>query len=286
MKIPATSDEIATVMAQLQLLAAGVPDLPADTDVTPALTDAGGAPGQWVNAAGRSAAEAGVLLYVHGGGFTHTDPRAERLLAYRLSKATRRPVFAVDYRLAPAHPYPEALQDVLTAYRSLLAQGVPDVILFGESAGGTLVLSGLLALKATATPLPRAVTVSPVTDLTLSSPSLGTNDGLDLINRAVLEHVVADYLGGARPDSAPQSPLHGDLTGLPALLLVAGSREVLLDDARRFAAAATTAGGAVELDVYEGMPHAFHLAMLTGAPLPTTTTFLRRLADWADRRSA
>ncbi len=230
--------------------------------------------------------DAGVVLYVHGGGFAHTEPRAERLLAYHLSKAAGRPVFALDYRLAPAHPYPAALDDVLAAHDSLLAGGAPEVVLFGESAGGTLVLSALLALKGADKPLPMAVAVSPVTDLTLSSPSLSTNDGLDKVSRAVLEQACTQYLAGARADCAPQSPLHGDLAGLSGLLLVAGAAEVLVDDARRFAAAATAAGTAVELDVYKGMPHVFHLAMLTGTPSSTTTTFLRRLADWTERRSA
>nr|WP_244994080.1 alpha/beta hydrolase [Actinomadura coerulea] len=243
-------------------------------------------PGQWVNASEQSGTDAGVVLYVHGGGFAHTEPRAERLLGYHLSKATGRPVFAVDYRLAPVHPYPAALHDVLAAHDDLLARGAAEVVLFGESAGGTLVLSALLELKAEGKPLPRAVAVSPVTDLTLSSRSLKANDGQDLINRAVLERVCAQYLAGARPDQAPQSPLHGDLAGLPDLLLVAGSREVLADDARRFAGAAKDAGTHAVLDVYEGMPHVFHLAMLTGTPLTTTTTFLRRLADFTNERSA
>jgi acetyl esterase/lipase len=284
--IRATSEEVAAVRARFELLAAGVPDLPADADRTPALAGVGGAAGRWVNASGRSAVEAGVVLYVHGGGFAHTEPRAERLLAYHLSKATGRPVYALDYRLAPAHPFPAALEDVLAAYDDLLAAGAPEVVLFGESAGGTLVLSALLALKAAGRPQPRAVAVSPVTDLTLSSPSLQANDGLDLINRAVLEQVCAQYLAGARADGAPQSPLRGELAGLPPLLLVAGSVEVLADDARRFAAAAQDAGSEVALDVYEGMPHVFHLAALTGTPLNTTTTFLRRLADFTTRRPA
>ncbi|MEU1665021.1 alpha/beta hydrolase [Streptomyces sparsogenes] len=282
MNIPATPEEIAAVMARLRLRlpADGAPDLPGDADPVPALPSAGTGPGQWVNASGRPATEAGALVYAHGGGFAHTEPRAERLLASHLSRATGRPVFAVDYRLAPAHPYPAALRDVLAVHDSLLAHGVPDIVLFGESAGGTLVLSALLALKADGKPLPRAVAVSPLTDLTLSGPSLDANDGLDLINRAVLERVARQYLAGAPPDRAPQSPLHGDPSGLPPLLLAAGSREVLLDDAKRFAEAAPDC----VLDVYEGMPHAFHLAMLTGPPLPTTTTFLRRLADFTHRR--
>lgn len=279
MDIRATPEEIAAVRGRLALLADGVPDLPADADTTPALPSASVPAGRWVNASGRSAADAGVLLYVHGGGFAHTEPHAERLLAHHLSVATGRPVFALDYRLAPAHPFPAALEDVLAAHDGLLAAGAPEVVLFGESAGGTLVLSALLTLKADR--LPRTVAVSPVTDLTLSSPSLRTNDGLDLITRTVLEQVCAQYLAGAPADEAPQSPLHGELGGLPPLLLAAGSAEVLADDARRFAAAA---GSQVTLDVYEGMPHVFHLAMLTGTPLNTTATFLRRLADFTTRR--
>lgn len=284
MNIPATPEEIAAVMARFELLTSGVPELPADADLTPALPSAGGVAGQWVNAAKRSPAEAGAVLYVHGGGFAHTEPPAERLLAYHLSKATGRPVLGIDYRLAPAHPYPAALKDVLAVHDSLLAQGAADVVLFGESSGGTLALSALLALKASGKPLPRTVAVSPMTDLTLASPSLTANDGLDLINRAVLAQVCAQYLAGTRPDQAPQSPLHGDLAGLPGLLLVAGSREVLLDDARRFVAVAEAAGTDVTLDVYEGMPHVFHLAMLAGAPLATTTTFLRRVGDFTNGR--
>ncbi|QKW40899.1 alpha/beta hydrolase [Actinomadura sp. NAK00032] len=242
-----------------------------------------------MNASTRTATEAGVTLYLHGGGFAHTDPRAERALAYQLSSTTQRPVFGVDYRLVPEHPYPAALDDVTTVYQSLIDQGVPTsrIALFGESAGATLVLSALLTLKETRAPLPAtAVVVSPLTDLTLSSPSLTANDGWDLISKAVLEQVCANYLAGARPDLAPASPLHGDLAGLPDLLVVAGAAEILVDDARRLAAAATAVGTTVDLDVYEGMPHVFHLAMLSGTPTSTTTTFLRRLADWTERRCA
>jgi acetyl esterase/lipase len=286
-RFPPPVDDAAAVLAQIQTLATGLPELPADADLTPVFPRPGGVSGQWVNASGRSATDAGVVLYAHGGGFADTEPQAERLMAYWLSTATGRPVFAVDYRLAPAHPYPAAPDDVVAVYRSLLDRGAPAsrCLLFGESAGATLVLSALLTLKETGQRMPAgAILVSPLTDLTLSSPSLTANDGLDTISRAALEKVIARYLAGARPDLAPQSPLHGDLGGLPALLLVAGSAEVLLDDARRFAAAATAAGTDVTLDVYDGMPHTFHLAMLSGTPLTTTTTFLRRLADWTHER--
>lgn len=236
-------------------------------------------------------AETGATLYVHGGGFEHTNPDLEQLMAYRFAQATHRPTFRVDYRLAPEHPYPAALEDLLATYRGVLKQGAPAsrIILIGESAGATLLLSALLALKQAGDPLPGgAVAISPQTDFTLSSPSIDANDGQDIVNRAVLEHVRAQYLAGADPAAPPQSPLHGDLAGLPPLLIVAGSKEVMLDDARRFAEAASAAGGSVQLDIYEGMPHAFHAVVLAAdsALLPTATTLLERIAQWTERLPA
>ncbi|GAA2353209.1 virginiamycin B lyase family protein [Nonomuraea africana] len=246
--IPATLAQAAAVRAQLTAqMATSLPD---DAVVS----------GDWISA---PEARDGAVVYVHGGGFAHTNPEAERLVAYRLSKATGRPVLRVDYRLAPAHPYPAAMEDVLAAYRSVLDRGVPEaeVVLVGESAGGTLVLSALLELARTGgSPPGAAVAISPVTDLALESPSLSANDGKDLMNRAVLEAVRTQYLAGAEAREAPQSPLYGEPRGLPPLLIAAGSDEVLLDDARGFAETADAAGVSVRLEIYEGMPHAFHLS--------------------------
>lgn len=278
--IPATPEDSAAVFAELQSMPADPPALPADADLTPAVPYPNGT---WVS---HPAAGTGVTLYVHGGGFEYTNPHLEQVMAYRLSEATGRPVMAVDYRLAPAHRYPAALDDVVAAYRGLLAQGVPaaQIILSGESAGATLVLSALLVLKEAGDPLPAgAVAISPQTDMTLAGPSIDTNDGQDVVNRAVLDHVRTQYLAGAAPDQAPQSPLYGKLNGLPPLLIAVGSREVLLDDSCRFADAATSAGVRVELDVYEGMPHAFHIVMLSPTPLPTATTLIQRLTEWTNR---
>ncbi|MEV0594408.1 nitroreductase/quinone reductase family protein [Nonomuraea cavernae] len=286
-RIPSTPDDHAAVMAEMQGLVSQTPPLAGD--MTPALAHTGGVPGQWVSATEGSATESGVTLYVHGGGFEHTQPALEPLMAHRLSQATGRPAFKVDQRLAPAHPYPAALDDVVAVYRSLLEQGVPAdrVILSGESSGGTLVLSALLALKEADVPLPgAAIAISPLTDLTLAGRSLDTNDGQDVISRPVAEHVVTQYLAGAPADRAPQSPLHGDLSGLPPLLLVAGTKEVLLDDARRFAAAASSAGVDVTLDLYEGMPHAFHASVMAQDPPPIAMAFLRRLTDWINATQA
>ncbi|MEV4378347.1 alpha/beta hydrolase [Streptosporangium sp. NPDC049644] len=289
--IPTTPDDSAAALAELGTLRSRPPVLPADADLTPVLPHTGGISGAWVSAprhpAGLVATETGVTVYVHGGGFEYKNPHMEQVMAYRLSRATGRPVLAVDYRLAPAHPYPAALDDLVTAYRSLLDQDVPAsrIILAGESAGGTLLLSALLVLKQAGDPLPLgAVAVSPQTDLTLSSPSIDANDGQDFVNRAVLDHVRTQYLAGAQPDRAPQSPLHGELDGLPPLLLAVGSKEVMLDDARRFAEAASAAGGNVCLDIYDGMPHAFHATVLSATPPPVATTLLRRVADWIGQR--
>ncbi|GAA3020219.1 alpha/beta hydrolase [Streptosporangium longisporum] len=284
-RIPSTPGDSAEALSRLMTLHASPPDLPGDADLTPVLPHTGDIPGTWVTA-GRVTVGKGVTIYLHGGGFEYTNPHFEQLMAYRLSQVTGRPVLAVDYRLAPAHRYPAALDDAVAAYRSLLGQGVPAsrIILAGESAGGTLLLSALLVLKEAGDPLPAAaLAVSPQTDLTLSSPSIDANDGQDVVGRAVLDHVRTQYLDGERPDRAPQSPLHGDLRGLPPLLLAVGSKEVMLDDSRRFAETMSTAGGDVRLDIYEGMPHAFHATVLLADPPPVATTLLRRIAEWADK---
>ncbi|MGW2634051.1 alpha/beta hydrolase fold domain-containing protein [Streptomyces chattanoogensis] len=288
MNLRITPEQSAAVRERLAHLADGIPETPADADLAPAFPDPGIASGSWVDASGRTPGEAGALLYVHGGGFSGRQPEAERALARHLSRATNRPVLGVDYRLAPQHPYPAALHDVAAAHRVLVDQGVPAgrIVHFGESAGATLVLSALLTLKAAGEPLPgAAVLVSPLADLTLSSPSLADNRGRDTVTREGLEQVCAQYLAGARPDAAPQSPLHGDLSKLPALLIAAGGAEALADDARRLAAAARAAGTVAELDLYEDLPHVFHLALLAG-PTAATDTFLYRLAEWTERNAA
>ncbi|OKI20015.1 hypothetical protein A6A08_23940 [Nocardiopsis sp. TSRI0078] len=225
-------------------------------------------------------------MYVHGGGFEYTNPGTERVMAHRLSRAAGRPALRVDYRLAPKHPFPAPVEDVAAVYRALLAQGVPAsrIILAGESAGATLLLSALLVLKEEGTDLPAgAVPVSALTDLTMASPSLTENEGKDLLSGAATGHILPQYLAGAAPDRAPQSPLHGDLRGLPPLLLPVGGDELFLDDARRFAEAAAAAGTDARVDLYEGMPHAFHATVLVEDPPPTGRTFLARLREWTDR---
>ncbi|SEG94241.1 virginiamycin B lyase [Nonomuraea solani] len=280
--LPATPHEQDAVRTRMSEIFSDPPALPADAGLDPVLPETGEVPGTWVTAGGL-AIGTGVIVYVHGGGFSFSNPPMERIMAYRLSKATGRPAFAVDYRLAPAHPFPAAIEDVVAVYRSLLRQGVPAgrILLAGESAGGTLILSALLMLAEAGDPMPGgAVSVSPVTDFAAEPVTTG---GRDSIDPSIMGSIATQYLAGARPDQAPQSPVYGDLCGLPPILLPVGGDEVLLGDARRFAEAAAAAGTPVDLDVYEGMPHAFHAAVLFAEDehLPTARTFLGRLTEWA-----
>lgn len=276
-------DTYDTVVAAMSGMAAGVPPMPSGADTAEPL--ALPVRGQWANASGRTPRDAGVVLYVHGGGFERGNSEFEHLMAYHLSRTAGRPAFAVDYALAPAHPFPAAHDEVVAVYRALLVVGVPAerIVLFGESAGATLLLGALLTLRDAGVPLPAAaVPVSPITDLTLTSPSIDAPAGRDAIGRETLERIVAQYLNGAPNDRPPQSPIHGDPTGLPRLLLAAGANEVLLDDSRRYAETAAKAGVDVTLDIYEAMPHAFHLTALADPRPPVAAVFLDRLSAWLD----
>lgn len=252
------------------------------------LREPGGEPapgGEWVSAPGASR-ERGAVLYVYGGGFVHRDPGLIAAAARRLSAATGRPALAVHYRLAPDHPFPAPLDDVVAAYRHLLAEGFAPgrVAVVAESSGGALALSALLVLKEAGDPLPAAVvTQSAVTDMTLAGPSLAADTPGDPgVDRELIADLTGRYLGGAARDAAPQSPLHGDLSDLPPLLMVVGGAEALLDDTLRYAEAAHAAGTRVRVDVLEGLPHAFSLlALIKGDP--NGRLLMERVTDWIDR---
>lgn len=274
-------DTFETVAAALAGLFGDQPPLPSDADTTEPFTLP--VPGQWVDASGRTPQEAGVVLYLHGGGFERRLPEFEQLMAYHLSKAVGRPVFDLDYSLAPEHTFPVAHDELVTAYRGLLDAGVPAerTVFLGESSGATLLLEALPTLRAEGVPLPGAVVpVSPTTDFTLTSPSIDAPAGRDGVTRELLERITGQYLGGLPNDRAPQSPMHADLAGLPRMLVAVGGNEALLDDSRRYAEAAAEAGVDVTLDVYEGMAHAFHLAVPAEPRPPVGVTFLKRLTAW------
>ena len=165
------------------------------------------------------------------------------------------------FHLAPEHPYPAAVDDAVAAYEALLDRGVaaPDIVLAGESAGGGLAVATLVAARDRGLPMPAAaLLMSPWADLTLTGASMDTKQGVDpLLSRDRFLPAVADYVGGHDPSAALISPVFADLSGLPPLVIQAGSHEVLLDDAVRLAGRAAADDVAVMLDITQGVPHVF-----------------------------
>ena len=206
------------------------------------------------------AAERQVLLF-HGGGYMCGNPEGVRDLGSRLARAARARVLMPDYRLAPENPFPAAVDDARTVYRFLLErEPSPDrLAVMGESAGGGLAMATLLAVKQDGLPLPAAaVTISAWVDMTVSGESVTTKADADPIASGdSLRMSAAAYLQGQEPTNPLASPLHGDLSGLPPLLIQVGSEEVLIDDSTRLADAARAAGVDVTLEIAPDLPHVY-----------------------------
>jgi acetyl esterase/lipase len=220
---------------------------------------AGEIEGIWLEPPG---ADGPVLLYFHGGGFVFASLRTHGTLIGALARAARARTLAFDYRLAPEHPAPAAVEDALSAYRYLLAQQVAPgrIVLAGDSAGGTLVLNTLLALRDRGEPLPAAgVALSPWVDLGCSGDSFRTNAAFDFVGEVHCRLAAASYLAGADPRRADLSPLFAELHGLPPLLIQVGEAEVLRDQILAFAERARAAGADVQLAAYADMVHVWHM---------------------------
>jgi acetyl esterase/lipase len=202
-----------------------------------------------------------VVLYFHGGVYVISDAFLAAGLASEVGRRTHAKVISVDYRLAPEHPYPAAVDDALAAYEALLRSGfAPSEIAFaGESAGGGLAIATLVNARDHGLALPAAAYVmSPYVDLTLSGTSMETKRDVDpLLSRELLEPRVADYTAGQDAALGLISPVFADLSGLPPVLIQAGSHEVLLDDASRLAREAAAADVEVTLDITARVPHVF-----------------------------
>jgi epsilon-lactone hydrolase len=202
-----------------------------------------------------------VALYFHGGVYVMGDAFLAADLASQVGRRTHAKVVSVDYRLAPEHPYPAAVEDALAAYEALLDDGVAasDIVLAGESAGGGLAIATLVNARDHGLPLPAAAFVmSPYADLTLTGTTLESKREADpLLSRELLEPRVADYTSGQDAALGLISPVFADLSGLPPLIIQAGTHEVLLDDALRLARQAATADVEVTLDITPGVPHVF-----------------------------
>ncbi len=202
------------------------------------------------------------LLYFHGGAFVIGSPQDYRSLIGELGRAVGSRAVAPDYRLAPEHPFPAAVEDAVAAYRALLQGGLaPErIVLAGDSAGGGLVVSLLVAAREAGLPMPAAaLAISPWVDLACQGSSMQSKLEEDpALEREGLLAMAELYLKG-RPARTPlASPLYADLAGLPPLLIQVGSAEILLDDAVRLAARAGEAGVRVQLSVWPDMPHVWH----------------------------
>lgn len=269
--------DVPTLRAAFNALMAQVPVAP---DIEQNSVTLGGVDA--VEVAIEGAPATNVVLYFHGGVYVIGSATASVPLVGDLVRRAGAKAFSLDYRLAPEHPYPAAVEDAQAAYEGLLGQGVEPgrIALAGESAGGGLAVATLLALRDAGTPLPScAVLMSPYADLTLSGESLVAKQAADpLLSPEGLRLRVADYVAGADTTDPLVSPIFGDLSGLPPLLIQVGSHEVLLSDAIRLAGRAAIADVEVRLEVAPGVPHVFqaYAALLdeAGEALDRAASFL------------
>ncbi|HXE97023.1 MAG TPA: alpha/beta hydrolase [Dongiaceae bacterium] len=206
------------------------------------------------------------ILYIHGGSWISGSISGYRAFISRVSRAAKAAVLSVDYRLAPEHMFPAGLEDCVQAYRWMRENGPAGkepagaTYLMGDSAGGNLALSALLKVRDSWLALPTAaIALSPATDFTCGSPSLVSRASVDpIINPAILPALIPFYLGtNTQPTDPYASPLFGDYSGMPPILLQVGDAEVLLDDSTRLARHASEQGCDVTLEVWNGMPHVF-----------------------------
>jgi monoterpene epsilon-lactone hydrolase len=235
-------------------------------DVLVSEVSAGGVRAHWLAAPGADAER--VLLFLHGGGYELGSLRSDGELAARLGRASRMRVLFPEYRLAPEHPFPAAIDDVRAVWRWLRTDqqvSARSMAVAGDSAGGGLAVALLVATRDAGEALPAAaVLMSPTVDLTSSGASMTDRADEDPISTpALLRQLASDYLAGADPKTPLASPLFASLSGLPPLLVQVGTADLLLSDSERLAEAAADAGVDVLLEVGEGLPHVYQLALGT-----------------------
>ena len=223
--------------------------------------NAGGVSAEWIAAPGAQSDR--VILYLHGGGYVTGSINTHRAMVARIARASKGRALLLDYRLAPEHPFPAAVDDATAAYRWLLAQGYAPgkIVIAGDSAGGGLALATLAALRASHDPMPAAaVPISPWTDLEGTGDSVKTKAAKDpMVQGSDLVPMAKLYVGTSDPKNPLISPLHADYRGFPPLLIHVGEAEVLLDDSTRVAERAKAAGVKVELEIWDEMVHVWHV---------------------------
>lgn len=246
--------------------------------------EVGGVPGEWVQAPG--ADQSAVILYLHGGGYVAGSVASHRNLVGHLAQATGCRIFVAEYSLAPECPHPAPVNDAAAVYKSLVDQGYSPsrMAIAGDSAGGGLTMATLLSLKDDKDPLPAAaVCISPMVDLEGTGESMTTKADVDpMIAPGSVKTLVALFLGEhGDPKDPLASPLLGDLSGLPPVLIQVGESEVLLSDSERLAAKITEAGGEAELEVWPEMVHVWHGS---AGFVPESDQAIERIGQWLKPR--
>jgi monoterpene epsilon-lactone hydrolase len=219
--------------------------------------EAGGVKGRWF--VPPTATDEFVVLYLHGGGYAFFIRAHDSLIAF-VACAARARTFALDYRLAPEHPFPAQLEDAQAAYHWLLYSGIaPEhIVVAGDSAGGNLTLTLLLALRDAQQPLPRlAICLCPWTDMDSSYTSMKENEPYDWIEQRMAVQWAEWFCQGTDPVNPLVSPVHADLRGLPPIYIQAGDAELLIDMIRAFVDRAKAQGASVSLEIWEYMNHVF-----------------------------
>lgn len=247
--------------------------------VTIRSTTIGGVPADEI--APKAGASRTVVLYLHGGAYLGGSPRTHRGLLAHLAKQAGCRIVAIDYRLAPEHPYPAALDDALAAYAALLAEGVVarDIVIGGDSAGGNLTLVTAIALRDRGQPLPaKLMLLSPWTDMTSSGSSHVTRVARErILDPKAIPNAARTFANGIALNDARLSPLFANLAGLPPMLIQVGDDEMLLDDSTRLADAATRAGVTVSLQVW---PALWHVWQVLAGWMPEADRAIAQLAGF------
>jgi monoterpene epsilon-lactone hydrolase len=230
-------------------------------DVIVEPVSANGVKAEWTSTPDADRTEA--ILYLHGGGYVIGSLDSHRHVAAEAGRAARARTLALDYRLAPEHPFPAAVEDAVAGYRFLLADGVQPggITIAGDSAGGGLVVAAMLAIRDAGLPQPACGwAISPWVDMEALGDSMTGKAATDpTVQRAGILDMAKLYLHGADPRSPLAAPIYGDLRGLAPLLIQVGAAETLLDDAIRLAQVAGAADVAVDLQIWPEMIHVWHL---------------------------